>query len=67
MKISFSSGWSAFTWGENFLAEVAPADAGAVVRIVGGGKMPTVLLQKRRLSTQVERLFADVTELLGRR
>jgi len=65
MSISFSSGMSAFTWGENFVAVVAPTDTGAVIQIIGAGKMPTVLLQTRRISKLIERLFADVTEVLG--
>jgi hypothetical protein len=64
MSISFSSGRSAFTWGENFVADVTPAEAGAVIQILGAGKMPTVLLQTRRISKLIERLFADVTEVL---
>lgn len=39
MSCEFSSGASAFTWGEYFSAQVVPTEGGATIRVQGVGKV----------------------------
>ncbi|QUQ69822.1 hypothetical protein [Kutzneria sp. CA-103260] len=39
MTVNFSKGASAFTWGENFTAQVVPAEGGSNVKVAGMGKV----------------------------
>lgn len=43
----FSSGPSAFTWGENFTAQVVPSEGGSTIRIQGTGKVGGQIQQAR--------------------
>jgi carbon monoxide dehydrogenase subunit G len=60
MTVNFSSGASAFTWGENFTAQVVPAEGGSTVRVQGVGKVGGQLQQGARLHKLINNLFDDV-------
>jgi hypothetical protein len=62
--ITFSSGASAFTWGENFTAQVVPAEGGSALRINGVGKVGGQLQQSARTNKLLDKIFADVTQIL---
>ena len=64
MAVSFSSFASAFTWGENFSAQVVSADGGALVRVEGVGKVGGQIQQSSRLAKLVEKLYADLSTVL---
>jgi hypothetical protein len=64
MSIRFSSGASAFTWGENFDAQVVPAEGGATLRIRASGKVPAQIAQSTRSNKLLTQLFDDVTNIL---
>lgn len=59
LTITFSSGASMFTWGENFTAQVVPVEGGSNVRLQGVGKVGGQVQQNARLNKLSERLFAD--------
>lgn len=61
---SFSSGASAFTWGENFTAQVLEADNGALVRIQAVGKVGGQIAQSARSTKLMNELFARVSREL---
>lgn len=60
----FSSGASAFTWGENFTAQVVPADGGSTVRVHAVGKVGGQIQHSSRSSKLTNQLFDDMVSLL---
>jgi hypothetical protein len=64
LSCAFSSGASAFTWGENFSAQVVPAEGGATVNVQGAGKVGGQIQQSARTNKLVNALFDDVTGVL---
>jgi hypothetical protein len=64
MSVTFSSGASAFTWGENLSAQVVPAEGGANVRLQGVGKVGGQIQQSTRLNKLVQQLFEGVSNRL---
>lgn len=61
LTVTFSSGASAFTWGENFSAQVVPAEGGANVRVTAVGKVGGQVQQNARINKLADRLFSDYT------
>ena len=64
MTVDFSSGASAFTWGENFSAQVVPSEGGATIKVSGVGKVGGQLMQQSRNSKLMNQLFDDVVQLV---
>jgi hypothetical protein len=64
LSCQFSSGASAFTWGENFTAQVVPSEGGSTIRISGVGKVGGQVMQSARTSKLVGQLLDDVTATL---
>jgi carbon monoxide dehydrogenase subunit G len=64
MTVGFSSGASAFTWGENFTAQVVPAEGGSTIRVQGVGKVGGQIQQNARLHKLINQLFDDVVSAL---
>jgi hypothetical protein len=64
LTITFSSGMSAFSWGENYSARVLPADGGSVVKVSGVGKLGGSIPQHSRSFKLITRLLDDVTTTL---
>ena len=64
MSITFSSGASAFTWGENFNAQVIPRDGGCTIEITGVGKVGGQLQQSSRTNKLITQILGDTTEIL---
>ncbi|NMM88643.1 hypothetical protein B2J88_30575 [Rhodococcus sp. SRB_17] len=64
LSCAFTSGASAFTWGEKFSAQVVPAQGGATIKVSGVGKVGGQLQQNSRTAKLMAALFADVTALL---
>lgn len=64
MACTFSSGASAFTWGENFSAQVVPSEGGATVRVQGAGKVGGQMQQSARTNKLMNQFFDSVTEVL---
>jgi hypothetical protein len=62
--VTFKSGASAFTWGENFSAQIVPAEGGSSLRITGMGKISGQVHEQQRIRKLVERLFTDVVNVL---
>jgi hypothetical protein len=67
LSCQFSSGASAFTWGENFSAQVVPAEGGASLRVSGVGKVGAQVMQSARTAKLVTQLLNDVTANLRAR
>lgn len=61
MTANFSKGASAFTWGEEFTAQVVPSEGGATVRISGVGKVGGSMQQGARIAKLTNQLFDDLT------
>jgi hypothetical protein len=64
MSVEFSSGASAFTWGEKFTAQVTSAQSGATIRVDGVGKVGGQLQQNARLHRLINQLLEDVAAQL---
>lgn len=64
MTVTFSSGISAFTWGENFSAQVVPGEGGSMLKVSGVGKVGGQMMQQSRNSKLINQLFDDVVHLL---
>ena len=64
LSINFSSGASAFTWGENFSAQVVPKDSGCVVEIYGVGKVGGHVQQSTRTNKLINQIFTEITNKL---
>jgi len=64
MACTFSSGASAFTWGENFTAQVVPNEGGATVKVNGAGKVGGQIQQSSRTTKLMGAFFEDVTAVL---
>lgn len=62
--MTFSSGMSLFTYGENFTAQVTPAQGGSTLRVSGVGKIGGQLQQSTRTNKLLDGIFADVTNTL---
>ena len=60
MFCQFSSGASAFTWGENFTAQVVPSEGGATVKVQGVGKVGAQVMQSARTNKLVNQFFDDL-------
>ena len=67
MTVTFSKGASAFTWGENFTAQVVPAEGGATVKVAGVGKAGGQIQQAARIRKLVDQMFVELTARLWRR
>lgn len=67
LSCQFSSGLSAFTWGENFTAQVVPSEGGSTLRISGVGKVGAQIMQSARTAKLVGQLLDDVTATLRER
>jgi hypothetical protein len=63
-SVTFSSGMSAFTWGENFNAQVVSAQGGSNLRINGVGKVGGQIQQQKRTNKLIEQLFTYLTDAL---
>jgi hypothetical protein len=63
--LTFSSGASAFTWGENFTAQVVPAAGGATVRVYGVGKVPGQIAQSGRTHKLIEQVYSALAQQLS--
>lgn len=61
LSCQFSSGASAFTWGENFTAQVVPAEGGATIRFSAVGKVGGQVMQSARTAKLVGQLLDEVT------
>ncbi|MGO4663834.1 hypothetical protein AB4Z14_18400, partial [Terrabacter sp. 2TAF16] len=61
LSCQFSSGASAFTWGENFTAQVVPSQSGSTIRISGVGKVGGQMMQSARTAKLVGQLLDAVT------
>ncbi|CAN2186731.1 hypothetical protein MCEMRE196_00459 [Candidatus Nanopelagicaceae bacterium] len=64
MSITFSSGASAFTWGENFSAQVLPREGGAAIEIYGVGKVGGQIQQSTRTNKLINQILSDTTDIL---
>ena len=64
LSVEFSSGASAFTWGENFNAQVVPSEGGSTVRFQGVGKVGGQIQQNARLHKLINGLFDDMVSAL---
>lgn len=64
MACSFTSGASAFTWGEKFSAQVVPSEGGSTIKVNGVGKIGGQIQQNSRTAKLISALFSDVTALL---
>lgn len=64
MSCTFSSGASAFTWGENFTAQVVPSEGGATIKVSGVGKVGAQIMQQSRNSKLINRLFDEIISQL---
>lgn len=64
LSITFSSGASAFTWGENFSAQVMPKEGGASIEIYGVGKVGGQVQQSTRTNKLINQIFSDTTDIL---
>ena len=64
MSCTFSSGASAFTWGENFSSQVVPAEGGATIKVQGTGKVGAQIQQSSRTNKLMNQFFDDVTSVL---
>jgi len=64
LSCNFTSGASAFTWGENFSAQVVPANGGAIVKIQGAGKVGGQIQQSARTNKLMNQFFEGITALL---
>ena len=62
----FSSGASAFTWGENFTAQVTPSEGGATIRVHAVGKVGGQIQHSSRSSKLTNQLFDDMVARLRR-
>lgn len=60
MSCTFSSGASAFTWGENFNAQAIPAEGGCTVKIQGVGKVGMQIMQSARTTKLLNQFFDDL-------
>ena len=60
----FSSGASAFTWGENFTAQVVPAEGGSTVRVQAVGKVGGQIQHNSRSSKLTNQLFDSMVVIL---
>jgi carbon monoxide dehydrogenase subunit G len=60
LSIVFSSGMSAFTWGENFSAQVRPQDGGSILEISGVGKVGGQVQQSTRTNKLINQIFSEV-------
>jgi len=67
LTVTFSSGASLFTWGENFSAQVVPAEGGSNIRLQGVGKVGGQIQQSARLNKLADRLFQDYVSRLRER
>ncbi|EWM14691.1 hypothetical protein [Kutzneria sp. 744] len=67
MTVHFSKGASAFTWGENFTAQVVPAEAGVNVKVAGVGKVGGQIQQAARIRKLVDQMFVELTARLRQR
>lgn len=59
LTVNFSSGASAFTWGENFSAQVVPAEGGSTIHVQGVGKVGRQIQQNARIAKLLVQLFVD--------
>lgn len=64
LSITFSSGASAFTWGENFNAQVIPMQGGCQIEITGVGKVGGQLQQSTRTNKLITQILSDTTTIL---
>lgn len=64
LSATFSSGASAFTWGENFSAQVVPSDQGASLRVQGTGKVGAQIQQSSRTNKLMNQFFDEVSATL---
>ena len=64
LSISFSSGASAFTWGENFSAQVIPKEGGSAIQINGVGKVGGQVQQSSRTNKLITQIFDATTDIL---
>lgn len=62
--MQFSSGASAFTWGENFSAQVRPQEEGALLEISGVGKVGGQSQQSARTNKLINQIFSEVIAIL---
>jgi hypothetical protein len=60
LSVQFSSGASAFTWGENFSAQVRAHDGGSLMEINGVGKVGGQIQQSTRTNKLINQVFSDV-------
>jgi hypothetical protein len=60
MSCTFSSGASAFTWGENFNAHVVPTEGGATVKVQGVGKVGMQIMQSARTTKLLNQFFDEL-------
>lgn len=60
LSVLFSSGASAFTWGENFSAQVRPQEGGSLIEINGVGKVGGQIQQSTRTNKLINQIFSDV-------
>ena len=67
LACTFSSGASAFTWGENFSAQVVPAEGGATLKVQGAGKVGAQIQQSSRTNKLMNDFFERVTSVLRAR
>ena len=64
LSCTFNSGASAFTWGENFSAQVVSAEGGSNVRVQAVGKVGNQVMQSKRSNKLMNDLFEDMSRLL---
>lgn len=64
MHCAFSSGASAFTWGEKFTAQVVPAEGGSTLKVNGVGKVGGQIQQGSRTAKAHRSAVGDVTSAL---
>ncbi len=64
MTCEFSSGISAFTYGEKFSSQVVPADGGSTIRVSAVGKVGAQWGQGSRSSKLLSELFDDIVTQL---
>jgi hypothetical protein len=64
LSCTFSSGASVFTWGENFSAQVVPAEGGATLNVQGAGRVGGQIQQSARTNKLIGALFEDITPVL---
>jgi hypothetical protein len=64
LTCSFSSGASAFTWGENFSAQVVPSEGGATIKVNGAGKVGGQITQQSRNAKLINKLFDETVARL---